>query len=340
MEHNFSLKPFNTFGIDVHANYFATFNSLEKLEELSDLTKNHKVINKVPVLFLGGGSNILFTKDYEGTVLKNEIKGIEKVNEDRSFVYVKAGGGENWHDFVLHCIKEKWGGVENLSLIPGSVGAAPIQNIGAYGVELRDVFHSLEAFNFKDKTIKVFSPKDCSFGYRDSVFKKKYINKYIITSVTFRLSKKPVFNISYGPLAEELENMNLKELSLKAVSNAVIAIRKARIPDPQDIGNAGSFFKNPIVDAAHFKRLKAIFPTIPGFNLPDENVKLAAGWLIEKCDWKGFRMGDAGCHTEHGLVLVNYGKATGQEIYNLSEVIRQSVKEKFDIVLETEVNII
>ena len=334
IQENISLKPYNSFGIDAKARYFASFKNTEELSELLATDP------RLPTLILGGGSNILFTKDYDGLILKNEIKGINKVDEDNEFVHIQAGAGENWHQFVLHCIENDWAGVENLSLIPGNVGASPMQNIGAYGVEIREVFHELKAFNLKEKTNYTFGLKDCDFGYRDSVFKRKYKNEFVILHVTYKLRKQPNFNTSYGVIEQELERMGVKELSIKAISDAVINIRSSKLPDPAEIGNAGSFFKNPKISNAQFEVLKTQFPSIVGYRLPNGNVKLAAGWLIEQCGWKGYRKGDAGCHAKQALVLVNYGNANGTEIYNLSEEILLSVKEKFGIILEREVNII
>jgi len=331
----FSLVPYNTFRIDVKARYFSTFLNIDELSELT--TQFSQLTN----LVLGGGSNILFTKDYDGAILKNEIKGIELQHEDADYVYVKVGAGENWHQFVLHCINHNWAGVENLSLIPGNIGASPIQNIGAYGVELDDVFWSLEAFHLSEKKIHTFTATDCEFGYRDSVFKNRYKNEFAILSVTFQLKKKPIYHIGYGAITEELEKMGVKDLSIKAVSQAVINIRSSKLPDPQKIANAGSFFKNPEVPTSKYEELKLEFPSIVAYPLAKGPVvKLAAGWMIEQCGWKGYRKGDAGCHAKQALVLVNYGNATGKEIYDLSEEILQSVKNKFDIVLEREVNII
>ena len=329
----FSLLPYNTFRIDVKARYFSTFLNIDELSELT--TQFSQLTN----LVLGGGSNILFTKDYDGAILKNEIKGIELQHEDADHVYVKVGAGENWHQFVLHCIHHNWAGVENLSLIPGNIGASPIQNIGAYGVELDDVFWSLEAFHLSEKKIHTFTATDCEFGYRDSVFKNRYKNEFAILSVTFQLKKKPIYHIGYGAITEELEKMGVKDLSIKAVSQAVINIRSSKLPDPQKIANAGSFFKNPEVATEKYEALKLQFPNIVAYPLAKGSVKLAAGWMIEQCGWKGYRKGDAGCHAKQALVLVNYGNATGKEIYDLSEEILQSVKNKFDVFLEREVNI-
>ena len=331
---NFPLKAYNTFSIDAKAKIFNSFSFVEELEE------KLMMYSEYPILILGGGSNILFTKDYDGAVLKNEIKGIELQHEDADHVYVKVGAGENWHQFVLHCINHNWAGVENLSLIPGNVGASPIQNIGAYGVELDDVFWSLEAFHLDERRIHTFTREDCEFGYRNSIFKERYKDQFAIISVTFQLKKKPIFHTDYGAIAEELEKMGVTDLSIKAVSQAVVNIRSSKLPDPQTIPNAGSFFKNPEVSTEKYETLKLQFPNIVAYPLAKGSVKLAAGWMIEQCGWKGYRKGDAGCHAKQALVLVNYGNATGKEIYDLSEEILQSVKSKFDVVLEREVNVI
>jgi UDP-N-acetylmuramate dehydrogenase len=346
LQQNISLRPFNTFGINATAKYFATFSTIDELSELLEGKQLSTINHQLSTLVLGGGSNILFTKDVDGLVLKNELKGVQIVKEDEHYVYVHSGAGENWHQFVLHCIKNNWAGVENLSLIPGNVGASPMQNIGAYGVEIKDVFYSLEAYSLSDKKTHVFTLNDCEFGYRESVFKRKFKDQFIITGVTYRLSKQPHFNTSYGAIEQELEKMGVKELSIKAISDAVINIRSSKLPDPAVIGNAGSFFKNPEIEATTFKAQKEKFPNIVGYDLPNGNVKLAAGWLIEQCgpengaSWKGYRKDDAGCHAKQALVLVNYGNATGEEIYDLSTEILQSVKEKFGVMLEREVNIV
>ena len=339
IQENFSLKPYNTFGIDVKARSFSTFSSTDELSEL--LTSVPIAIGtRLPTFILGGGSNILLTNDYNGLVLKNNIKGIELMHEDESYVYVKAGAGESWHQFVLHCIENNWAGVENLSLIPGNVGATPIQNIGAYGVELRDVFWSLEAFHLAEKKKITFTLSDCQFGYRESVFKDRYRNQFVILNLTLRLRKIPIFHTSYGAIQQEMDKMGVKELSIKAISQAVINIRSSKLPNPKEIGNAGSFFKNPTVNKAKFQNLKSGFPNIIGHENTDGTIKLAAGWLIEQCGWKGFRKGDAGVYEKQALILVNYGNAKGKEIYDLSEEILQSVKEKFEVILEREVNIV
>ncbi len=342
VQENVSLKPYNTFGIEATGRYFARFGSSDELQTI--LTITPKQLNKN--FILGGGSNILLTKDFEGLVLKNEVSGIEKIAEDESFVYIKSGAGENWHQFVIHCIDNNWAGIENLSLIPGCVGASPMQNIGAYGVEIKDVFHELTAFHLKEHRIENFRLEDCEFGYRESVFKGKLKDQYVILDVTLRLNKTPKFNTSYGAVESELEKMGVRELTIRAISEAVINIRSSKLPDPAVIGNAGSFFKNPTISAESFQNLKSKFQKIVGFENADGTVKLAAGWLIEQCapenakSWKGFRIGDAGVHAKQALVLVNYGHASGKDILQLSELVMQSVFEKFGVMLEREVNII
>ena len=346
IENNISLKKLNTFGIDVYAKQFAIFNSTDQLNEIFASTKPGTNNSQSSTLILGGGSNILFTKNVDALVLKNEMKGIEKMMDNPDYVFLKAGAGENWHQFVLYCLENNYGGVENLALIPGNIGASPMQNIGAYGVEIKDVFHSLEAFDMQENHLITFDNASCEFGYRESIFKNKYKGRFIITSVTFKLSKKPVFNTSYGAIETELENMKVSSLSIQAIAQAVINIRSSKLPDPKIIGNAGSFFKNPQIPDEQFEKLKSDFSNIVGYKLDNGNVKLAAGWLIEQCgpengtSWKGYRKGDAGCHEKQALVLVNYGNATGEEIYNLSFEIIKSVLNKFDVSLEREVNIV
>jgi UDP-N-acetylmuramate dehydrogenase len=340
LQQNISLKKYNTFAIDVLANYFLQISSTDELAQYFDYQKLSSAISHLPTCILGGGSNILFTKNYDGVIIKNNLLGIEKIKEDDNHIFIKAAAGENWHRFVMHCIDNNWCGVENLALIPGNVGASPMQNIGAYGVEIKDVFYELEAFSIADKKIATFTKSDCAFGYRESIFKTTHKNQFVITSVTFKLNKIPVFNISYGAIKQELEKMGVQQLSIHAIANAVINIRKSKLPDPTEIGNAGSFFKNPTVTNNIFIELKNKFPAIVGYELPNDTVKLAAGWLIEQCGWKGFRKNDAGCHAKQALVLVNYGNATGNEIYELSNQIIESIEQKFNIMLEREVNII
>jgi len=339
IQSDFSLKPYNTFGIDVQASHFSAFSDIEQLKELAT---NIPITIGTPktTLILGGGSNILFTKNFDGFVWKNDIRGIAKVNEDDEYVYVKVGAGENWHQFVLFSIENKWQGIENLSLIPGNVGASPMQNIGAYGVEIKEVFVELTAFNLHERSIRKFSVDDCEFGYRESVFKRKYKDQFVILDVTYRLNKIPRYNTSYGALEKELDRMKVQNISIAAISHAIINIRTSKLPDPAVIGNAGSFFKNPLISKEKFKELAAEFQNIVGYENSDGTIKLAAGWLIEQCGWKGFRRADAGCYEKQALVLVNYGRATGKEIYDLSEEIFQSVRNKFGVDLEREVNII
>lgn len=448
---NISLKPFNTFGIEAMARWFAPFTTCEELSDLLDFRSSRASAGKgavPPLLILGGGSNLLFTDNFNGLVLKNDLKGIELVREDGKYVYVRVGAGENWHEFVQYCLQRNWAGVENLSLIPGNVGAAPMQNIGAYGVEIKEVFYELEAWDLHEGKIFTFTLNDCEFGYRESVFKRRLKDRAIILNVIFRLNKIPKFHTEYGAIREELDKMGVQQLSIQAISQAVIRIRSSKLPDPKQIGNAGSFFKNPTVSGSRFMELKAAFPGIPGYPSPglpaseaapsqpspalapgqshpqpapepasgqsqlqrspesasgqsqpqsqpspepvpgqsqshsqparepapgwspsqpspDSSrlsgelssqdsfrlsgeppspplpaVKLAAGWLIEQCGWKGYRRGDAACHALQALVLVNYGQASGKEIYQLSEEILQSVRQKFGVELEREVNII
>jgi UDP-N-acetylmuramate dehydrogenase len=346
MLENASLKTHNTFGLDVSARWLGRFHSADELHEALEGAA------KRSLLILGGGSNVLFRKNIDGVVLLNEVKGIELINEDRDYVYVRAGAGENWNGLVQYCIGRDWAGLENLSLIPGNVGAAPMQNIGAYGVEIRDVFWELEAWDLARRRIRTFTLGDCEFGYRESVFKRRLRGQYVILNVVLRLRKQPIFHTSYGALRQELGD---REPSIRAISEAVIRIRRSKLPDPAEIGNAGSFFKNPTVPAAQFEGLKAKFPEIVGYPAPVDDatggaeltaarlngeVKLAAGWLIEQCGWKGVRRGDAGVHARQALVLVNYGAATGEQIYKLSEEVLHSVQDRFGVTLEREVNIL
>lgn len=335
---NYSLKSYNTFRIGAQARYFTSFTTVDQLQEALDQAGGLPTAR--PPLVLGGGSNVLLTGDIDGVVLHNGIKGITLADQDDEFFYVRAGGGEVWHQLVLHCIEKGYAGVENMSLIPGCVGASPIQNIGAYGVELKDVFYELEAWHIADKELHRFSLADCGFGYRESVFKRKYKGQYIITGVTLRLRREPVFHTSYGAIEHELQRMGVQELSIRAISDAVIHIRQSKLPDPEVTGNAGSFFKNPSIPYDVYEQLKVQHPSMPAYTNADGSMKLAAGWLIEQCGWKGFRRGDAGCHIHQALVLVNYGNATGKEIYDLSQEIIESVLLQYGVLLEREVNII
>ncbi|MFY0598588.1 MAG: UDP-N-acetylmuramate dehydrogenase [Cyclobacteriaceae bacterium] len=336
IEKNFSLKNHNTFHIDARTDYMAVATSLDDLEEIYG---SYKYRSKKK-LVLGGGSNVLFTRNFLGIILKMDIQGISVVEDSQDSVIVGFGAGENWHQCVIWCIENDLGGIENLSLIPGTIGAAPMQNIGAYGVEIKEVFHSLEAYEVKTgKTVR-FYKEDCKFGYRYSIFKGALRDKYIITKVFLRLTKKPVFNVSYGNLKEKLTDMGVDQLSLKSVSQAVIDIRQSKLPDPLDIGNAGSFFKNPTIENEYYESLKAAFGDIPGYKLDDEKTKVPAAWMIDFCEWKGKRFGDVGVHSKQALVLVNHGNGSGKEILDLSHDIQKSVFKTFGIQLEPEVNIV
>lgn len=336
IQYNISLKPYNTFGINATARMFARFESVQELQELLQ----HPDIKTEEKLVLGGGSNLLFTKDFDGIVLQNKIKGIEIISENEDHVSVKAGGGEIWHEFVLYTLEHNLGGVENLSLIPGTVGAAPLQNIGAYGVELRNVFHELEAVHIETGKIKKFTADDCHFGYRESVFKNEFKGQYIVTSVTFRLLKKHQLNTTYGAITATLAEMQVKQPTIQDVSSAVCHIRRSKLPDPVQIGNAGSFFKNPEIRVEQYNQLLKQYPSIPSYPISETTVKVPAGWLIEQCGWKGKVIGNYGVHKNQALVLVNYGDASGNAIKQLAFDIIQSVEEKFNIKLQPEVNII
>ena len=333
IEENISLLPYNSFHIEARAKHFVSIADADQLGSILEKDDGKSQ------LVLGGGSNILFTRDVKGLVLKMDIRGITMVKENDSHIFVRAGAGENWHSFVRYAIGRNWAGLENLSLIPGSVGAAPIQNIGAYGVELKDVFYELEAYDRKNKKVYTFGLNDCAFGYRDSFFKSGEKNRYIILNVTFILNKTAVLNTSYGAIREELGQMDVRTPSIRSVSQAVINIRQSKLPDPAEIGNAGSFFKNPVVDQARFQSLSKDYPDMPAYPHEEGSVKLAAGWLIEQCGWKGYRKGDAGVHQRQALVLVNYGHATGKEIFDLGEEVAASVKKRFAMGLEREVNV-
>lgn len=333
IKHNISLKSFNTFGIDVQS---ASFVEVNTVAELKQLLKD----NKEEILILGGGSNILFTQNYNGLVIKNNIKGIEIISEDKQEIILKVGAGENWHDFVMNCVSKNYAGLENLSLIPGTVGASPMQNIGAYGVEVKDTIISVEALNKSTLQLESFTNKACEFDYRSSIFKTTLKDKYFITSVVFGLSKKPTINSSYGAINDELKSMKVVNPTIQDISKAVINIRSSKLPNPKEIGNSGSFFKNPVVSFSKKNDLLLKYPSMPHYLQNDGTFKIAAGWLIETCGWKGKRIANYGVHTKQALVLVNYGGATGKEIYHLSEQIIQSVKSTFDIELEREVNIV
>lgn len=332
---NISLKPFNTFGIDVNARYFIDIYSENELVEFISIRDK-----KLPLLVLGGGSNLLFTGDFIGYVLKLNNKGWKTVKETGEHVFVKVSAGEIWDNFVRICLKNNWGGVENLVLIPGSVGASPIQNIGAYGVELKDVFYELEAIDIESGESLVFSKDDCGFEYRYSIFKGAYKNKYVIVSVTFVLDKIHQYKVDYGDIRAEIDGFSDKSISIQNVAKAVENLRRRKLPDPEITGNAGSFFKNPSITKDNFDKIKTEFPEIVSYSNPDGTKKLAAGWLIEKCGWKGVYVGNAGVHEKQALVIINKGNASGSEILLLANEIQKSVFKTFGINLEFEVNII
>lgn len=337
IKENHSLKEYNTFGLAVKAKYFVEVDSVTMLQELikTDLFKkqNH--------LILGGGSNVLLTKDFDGLVLKISIQGLTVEKESENNIWLKAMAGNVWHDVVMYSIEQGYGGLENLSLIPGQVGAAPMQNIGAYGIELESVFDHLEAMNIKTGQIRKFAKKECDFGYRESVFKNVYKGKYIITSVVLKLDKSQEnVSVSYGAIQSVLDEKGVKQPNSKSVSDAVIEIRQSKLPNPKELGNAGSFFKNPVIEFKQLETLKSKYPDIPHYDLGLGMYKVPAGWLIEQCGWKGKKVGNVGAHKNQALVLVNYGGATGEEVKALAMDIKKSVFQKFGIVISPEVNII
>ncbi len=331
-----NIKPYNTFGINVIANDLKIIQNIEDLKPIFNQLKGSNF------LIIGGGSNVLFTNDtYKGTIILNNLKGIEIVSETEEEVIVKGLSGEVWHEFVLYCIDKGYAGIENLSLIPGSVGASPMQNIGAYGSEIKDTFYTLEAYHIETGEIHIFDNESCEFGYRESVFKRKLKNQYFITSVSFKLKKKNyALNASYGAITSELEKNNISTPTIKDISNAVIAIRQSKLPNPKEIGNAGSFFKNPVVSNSIIEKIKVDYPNVSVYPVDEENSKVAAGWLIEQAGWKGKTLDNFGVHKLQALVLVNYGGATGKQIYDLSTQIIEDIKSKFGIELEREVNMI
>jgi UDP-N-acetylmuramate dehydrogenase len=327
---NKSLKKLNTFGIDVSAKEFVT---VEKIDQLKQALQTD-----LEILILGGGSNVLFTKDFPGRVIKNEIKGVSIVRENDNDIFIKGMSGENWHDFVLYAVNQNFGGIENLSLIPGTVGAAPMQNIGAYGTEIKDTLNSLEAVEIATGAIKKFTAKECRFDYRSSIFKTELKNRFFILSATFKLSKNPIINTSYGKIAESLAEKGINDPTIKDISDVIIEIRTSKLPDWKKIGNAGSFFKNPIIEKEIFTKIEKMYPNVPSFELPDNLVKIPAGWLIEQCGFRGKTSGNAGTYEKQALIIVNKGHATGLEILNFSNEIQQSVEDKFGIKLHPEVN--
>ena len=333
IKENISLKKYNTFGISVFAKRFISVDSVYELQQVLKVEKDFFLIS--------GGSNMLLTRDIEKLVIHINTKGISIDKEDDNFVYLTVNSGENWHDFVLWCVSQNYGGIENLSLIPGNVGTCPIQNIGAYGVEVKDTITVVEGLEVASGKILTFSNKDCKFGYRNSIFKNTHKRKIIITSVGFKLTKKNhQLNTSYGAIETHLISNKISNPSLKDISDAVISIRKSKLPDPKDIGNSGSFFKNPVIPMSQFLKLKKEHPTIPSYLVSDTEIKVPAGWLIEQSGFKGKRFGDAGVHHKQALVIVNYRNASGQDIYELAKKIKQTVQKKFKISLEIEVNII
>ena len=335
IETNFSLKKYNTFGIEAKANQFI---EIQSEDELVEVLKNHP---NEPKFILGGGSNMLLTQDIDALVIHINIKGKNIIKENENYVWVEGKAGENWHEFVLWNIEQNFGGLENMSLIPGNVGTTPVQNIGAYGAEIKDTFVSCNTIQISNQENRTFYKEECNFGYRESIFKQEEKDKYIITSVIFKLTKKDhKINTSYGDIIKELEDRNCNNPGLKDVSNAIIAIRRRKLPDPKELGNSGSFFKNPIIPKTHFIKIQEKHPEMPHYVISDTEVKVPAGWLIENAGYKGKRFGDAGIHKNQALVLVNYGNATGKEIVEVSKNIQNSIKELFDISIEAEVNII
>ena len=332
---NYSLKSLNSFNVDVKAKFFSEFCSEVKLLQLL----NNKSFTHEPLFIIGEGSNILFTKNFNGLILANRIKGIEVVSEDKLSMTIEVGAGENWHNFVLWSIDKKLSGVENLALIPGSVGASPIQNIGAYGMEVKDVITKVNYVDLETKQKKTLSNNECKFEYRSSIFKEKLKSKIVVTKVTYKLSKKPLNNIDYGAIASELKQLE-KKPSPASIAEAVINIRNRKLPNPKIIGNCGSFFKNPIIKIENYIRLKKTFPKIISYKVSDKKYKLAAGWLIENAGCKELKIGGAGVHKKQALVLVNHGDASGEEILKLANLIKQKIKEKYNIFLENEVNIL
>lgn len=333
---HYNLKSLNTFGIEAYCDYYTEIHSVS---DFQSLIKEPLYISSKK-LILGGGSNLLFVSDFNGMVVRNCLKGIEVVSENSQNIVVRAAAGENWHEFVIWCISRNYGGLENLSLIPGCVGASPMQNIGAYGVEIKDVFEELEAYDVNTGEERTFGKEQCAFGYRESVFKHEYKNQFLIASVSFRLSKEAQINTSYGAISEELKSMNISSPHISNVSEAVIRIRKSKLPDPKVLGNAGSFFKNPEIPGNEYKKLKLLFPSLVAYALDNGNYKLAAGWLIEQCGLKGFQFNGAAVHDKQALVLVNKNNCSGKDVYALSEQVLKRVYEKFGVHLEREVNII
>lgn len=333
IQENISLKNYNTFGIQVNAKRFVSITSVYQLQQLIKEEKD--------IFLISGGSNMLLTKDIETLVVHINFKGISIDQQNHNDVYITVNAGENWHEFVLWCVSLNYGGLENLSLIPGNVGTCPIQNIGAYGVEVKDTITKVEAIEIKTGKLVSFSAEECQFGYRNSIFKNKAKGKYILTSVSFKLTKNNhKLNTSYGAIESELSSKGITNPTIKDISDAVITIRQSKLPDPKEIGNSGSFFKNPVISKEHFEKLQKNYPNIPSYVISDTEIKVPAGWLIEQSGFKGKRFGNYGVHEKQALVLVNYGDASGKEIYELAQKIQHTIKDTFDINLEIEVNII
>ncbi len=333
---NFSLKKLNTFGLEAKSSYYRAFNSVSEIQEALCSPE----FSSMPHLILGGGSNLLFLNDYSGLILHNQIQFIREISKDNESVLIQAGGGSSWNDLVNYCVDNNYGGIENLALIPGTCGAAPIQNIGAYGTELKSALHSLEALNLENKEIEIFTNADCQFGYRNSFFKQSGKNRYCILSITLKLSTRPVLNLSYSALKDELEKSGISQPTIQDVRDTVVKIRSSKLPNPVEIGNAGSFFKNPEIPVEDFQVLQQNHPDVVSFPGKPGYQKLAAGWLIEQAGWKGYRTGDIGVHARQALVLVNYGNGKGIEIAELAAKIQDSVFTRFGVRLEPEVNFI
>ena len=334
IKENISLKKYNTFGIDVKSHFLVECSSVQ---ELSDFLNIHRK-QELPLMILGGGSNVLFTKDFEGYILRPNIQGIEIIEENNDHVIIRVGAGVDWDEFVETCVNKNWSGIENLSLIPGNVGTCPIQNIGAYGVEVKDVIIEVVTLEIDTLKTQLFKNEECNFGYRDSIFKRKLKGRHIITHVVFKLKKQSDFKLNYGNLKEELKRFD--EINLKNIRQAVIDVRNSKLPKPEEIGNSGSFFKNPVIERSKANELKKQYSEMPSYRQGDNLIKIPAGWLIEQAGWKGKKIGNVGVHEKQALVLVNYGNASGAEVYKLATKIQKSVKEKFGIEIEMEVNIV
>lgn len=336
VQSNVDLQPYNTLNVSVKTRYFAAVDTEEELRQIL----MHPGSSGLRILILGGGSNMLFVDDFDGLVIKVDIAGREIIQEDEEHVWLKIGGGENWHETVRYCIEKGWGGIENLSLIPGTVGGAPIQNIGAYGAELKEVFEYLEGMDIEGRQIRKYSRENCEFGYRDSIFKGELSGIVIVTRVVLKLSKNPELNTSYGSIQDELGNRDIDNPTIKDISDIIIDIRNSKLPDPQSLGNAGSFFKNPVVDQEVFEDIKQECAEVPGYPMEDSKIKIPAAWLIEEAGWKGKVIGNTGTYEQQALVIVNHGGATGKEIWDLAQQIQDAVEREFGIELVPEVNII